>query len=99
MRNKKKMSKLLTMLKTYIKKEKGFSGMCVSITSATIFKGMIGRDNGTDVFTVEEGDKLLYYLDNNTPRFARAYWWKKGVKKPRIDWLTEKIKELKSEGL
>jgi len=89
MRNKKKMSKLLTMLKTYIKKEKGFSGMCVSITWATKYKHMIDA----------EGDRLADYLDNHTPRFTLAYWWKKGVKKPRIDWLTEKIKELKSEGL
>ena len=98
MRNKKKMSKLLTMLKTYIKKEKGFSGMCVSITWATKYKHMIDNDRGK-VFIEAEGNRLADYLDNHTPRFALAYWWKWGVKKPRIDWLTEKIKELKSEGL
>jgi hypothetical protein len=49
-------------------------------------------DNGK--ISREETNKLLRFISANKPLNACAYYWKKGLIEPRVQWLEEQIKKL-----
>ena len=80
--------KLLTLLKSSVTKDKEFRGMCFSID--ILIDG--------EVISWDEWSELSDYLKDNRPEFcSRAFWWDMGVKKHRIEWLTDQIRKEKKK--
>lgn len=84
-----KMSKLLKMMIANIKSDAQFEGMCLS----ALYMVSEEEISGNDRYRIE------VYLRENKPANSPVYWWKRYRKAPRIKWLGEQIKKLKSKGL
>lgn len=86
-----RLSRLLLILLRVITKldELGFKGMC----------GRVENLYYIDIIGWDEKFRLLNYIHNNRPPECTVnyfqsggYWWKYGVKKPRIEWIKKHIK-------
>lgn len=56
--------------------------------------GLVSLLRTRGIITLHEYFRLKHYLEDNRPPelYGSAYWWKIGVKKPRIKWLKKQIK-------
>jgi len=65
------------------------SGMCVSINCLLTRIDF----NGKGIVTCEECNMLRFYLRSNKPTGIEigVYWFKIGLKQPRLNWLDEHI--------
>ena len=82
------MKELLQLLRDYILTEADFEGMCRSIKDMYYVY---------DIITLEEKVKLFLFLQEDTFTLICplvGYWWPRGEREPRLEWLDEKIKEL-----
>lgn len=77
---------LLILLLSYIKEEEEFLGMCLSASELRDFREI----------SHEEHLSIKEYLKNNKPVLCMGmvYWWNRGDKEPRIEWLEKQIKLL-----
>ena len=82
---------LLLMLINYIRQDDDFYGMCVSLCDM----------RGT-IIDYDEYYFLQVYLKKHKPLRARLrsffgsdttyqFWWKKGIKEPRLHWLSHRV--------
>lgn len=81
------MKQLLIILRDYIKTEEDFTGMCITTT----MMAMHGKINYSQMNRIDN------YLTNHSPKMfpeTFGYWWKKGEKKPRIEFLNNLIDTL-----
>ena len=82
------MKTLLIRLREYIKNPSNiFTGMCLS-AMMMVAEGEI---------TLEEYNELKKFIDSKGSEENRPlviYWWLNGDKRPRLQWLNEKIAEL-----
>ncbi len=53
----------------------------------------------TRIFTISEALELQTYIKLKVPDYINpnSYWWPRGFKGPRIEWLNEQIKILENE--
>lgn len=85
----KTIKELLILLRKEVEECRGhvFTGMCGRITAL----------NDKNQITQKEYWMLYDYLDDNTPdgcENTNEYWWAKGLKTFRLDWLDEYINDL-----
>ena len=82
------LKELLILLKYYIIRQKPdiFYGMCIAIDE------MLCRD----ILTYSEYVVLRNFLKDNKPKglMRLDFWFPKGEKQPRIDWLNNEIYKL-----
>ena len=78
---------LLVLLRQKVVDDQIFKGMCITL------EDLDGR-------TLHEMHILRAYLRDNKPEHAECgmidWWWPVSLKEPRLDWLDEHIKKLKS---
>lgn len=80
---KKRKIEILEIMKKEIA-EKCYSGLCLKC--ACLFA--VGK------IISDEYEWLCGLIEDNKPRNAKAYYWQRGKKAPRINWINERIKEL-----
>lgn len=89
--DKTKIIELLEKLRAYIVKVETnhFFGMCAEVTEMY----------EEDLITSDEYDDLDDYIVDRVPRGLCKidYWWPRGEKQPRFDWIDEQVKILKDE--
>ena len=72
---------LLQKLIVEIEQDDRFSGMC----------GLLQIMYYTERINFENWKLLSNYLREHRPHNAGIWWWTKGLKQPRIDWLKDRI--------
>lgn len=79
---------LLNLLKDYIIKDEYFKGMCIQISLMVVSNAI---DTSEEII-------IRNYLKNQKPLTKNhlGFWWTKGNKKPRLDWIDKQIKKLES---
>lgn len=82
------MKELLIKLRDFIEKDEKFYGMCYSI-DLMFQKGYISSFDKSDLKT--------FLMDNRGDSPLLGYWWPRGERKPRIDWLNVRIKVFEAE--
>lgn len=86
---------LLGLLFTYIVNDKDFIGMCCCIQEMVNKYAYDTELEGTEI-SVFESKKLRNYLIDNEPRATfTGFWWMKGEKRPRLEWLQREILKIK----
>lgn len=80
---------LLEMILDSVENGDNFLGMCCVVYQ-------LYYDNKIGLY---EKNFMIDYINDRQPdvTWERGFWWKVGVKKPRIDWINEQLKELKNE--
>ena len=68
-----------------------FFGLCIHIDSLYL-NGHINKD---------EHYSLTLYMEDNKPEGADIdkYWWPKGEKEPRLDWINKQIQILEKQSI
>lgn len=83
------MDVLLMLLINHIQLDTYFCGMCVNIATMS---------NLLEINRIEYR-RLMDLIAEHQPTHTvgRGYWWKTGYKKPRIEFLTKLLKQIKDE--
>ena len=90
MSNNRSISKLLVIMRNNIHLMDTF-GLCF-LTGMLLRNGHINKD---------EHYSLTLYMEDNKPEGADIdkYWWPKGEKEPRLDWINKQIQILEKQSI
>lgn len=83
--------KLLILLRKNVRRGVG-RGYCQSWGLCSLTAML----NSEGIITDKEDSIIGKYLNNNRPhdKGEMDYWWPRGAKQPRLDWLNEQIEKL-----
>lgn len=84
--SKKRIIEIFKDVKCTIEEEKYFHGICLTVHVNQWLDGDINAEELEDFFDV--------LFKNKPSTCGDSYWWKKGLKQPRIEFLDKLIKKL-----
>lgn len=84
--SKKRIIEIFKDVKCTIEEDESFLGICFTIHTSQWLDSDITMQELEDLFDV--------LIDNKPSTCGDLYWWKKGLKQPRIEFLDKLIKKL-----